>query len=72
MDFILGLSRSKRGKDFIFVVIDRFSKIMYLIEYHKTDDATNIVNLFFREIVQLHGILRSIVSNCDVKFLNYF
>jgi len=45
---------------------------MHLIEYHRTDDTTNIVNLFFREIVQLHGVPKSIVSNCDIKFLNYF
>jgi hypothetical protein len=51
MDFIICLPSSKRGRDSNLVVVNKFSKMTHFIFCHKTDDATNIVDLFFREIV---------------------
>ena len=72
INFILGVLRSLKGREFIFVVVDIFSKMEHFISCHKTDDAMNITNLFFKEVVRLHGVPRSIVPDRDVKFLNYF
>ena len=63
---------SKKGRDYVFVAIDKFLKITHFIPYYKTHDATNIMDFFFKEILCLHGILRTIVFDWDIKLISYF
>lgn len=70
MDFLVALPKPQRGHDAIMVVVDRFTKMAHFVPCHFSDDASTIAHLYFKEIIKLHGIPRSIVSSDrDKQFL---
>jgi len=72
MNFVLGLPKTQCNKDSICVVVDRFSKVAHFKACNKSNDATNIAELYFKEITGLHSIPRSIIPDRDTKFWSHF
>ena len=70
--FFLRLPKIVKGYDFIFFVVERFSKMAHFIPCKKTSNAEHVAKLFYKEIVRLHGLPRIIISDRDSKFVCYF
>lgn len=72
MNFILGLSKTVRGHDFIFVIVDKFFEMAHFVPCSKFFDASHFAKIFPREFVRLHGLPLTIMLDRDVKFVSYF
>ncbi|CAA7058315.1 unnamed protein product [Microthlaspi erraticum] len=71
MDFVVGLPVS-RTFDAIWVIVDRLTKSAHFLAIKKTDGAAVLARKFVREIVRLHGVPASIVSDRDPRFTSEF
>jgi hypothetical protein len=72
MDFITKLPRANKKHDSIMVVVDKLTKDVDFIPVKLTRKETNIVDIYMREIDQLHGIPKKILSDRDPKFTSNF
>jgi hypothetical protein len=65
IDFIEALPRV-RGKSVVLTVVDRFSKYSHFIPLAHSYSVESVAQAFFADIVRLHGVLQSIVSDRDI------
>jgi hypothetical protein len=71
MDFITGLPNS-HGFTVIMVVIDRLSKYSHFFPLKTDYSSKTVAEVFMRNIVKLHGVPKSIVSDRDKVFMSKF
>ncbi|KAL0534336.1 hypothetical protein IC582_028626 [Cucumis melo] len=72
MDFITGLPRTLRGFTVIWVVVDRLTKSTHFVPGKSIYTASKWAQLYMYEIVRLHGVPVSIVSDRDARFTSKF
>ncbi|XP_024164285.1 uncharacterized protein LOC112171315 [Rosa chinensis] len=72
MDFIYKLPHTQDGNDGIWVIVDRLTKSAHFLAVKETFSMEKLAKLYVDEIVKLHGVLESIVSDRDARFTSKF
>ncbi|WMV09424.1 hypothetical protein MTR67_002809 [Solanum verrucosum] len=72
MDFIIGLPHIRRQHDSIWVIVDRVNKFAWFLVVKTTNSVEDYAKLYINEIVRLHGIPLSIISDKGPQFTSYF
>ena len=72
MDFVTHLPRTPRRHDAIWVIVDRLTKSAHFLVILMTFTLEEFCLLYSQEIVRLHGVPVSIVSDRDPRFTTYF
>jgi hypothetical protein len=68
IDFVIDLPPSQVKKDAIWVVVDRLTKSAHFILVNMRDFMEKLGRIYTQEVVRLHGLLTSIVSDRDPRF----
>ncbi|GAA0168165.1 hypothetical protein LIER_40510 [Lithospermum erythrorhizon] len=72
MDFVVGLPRTPPGNDSIWVIVDRLTKSAHFLPYKIRTSIPALAKIYMKEIVRLHEVPASIVSDRDPRFVSYF
>ena len=72
MDFVTHLPRTSRRHDVMWVIVDRLTKSAHFLAVRMTFTLEEFCGLYMREIVRLHGVPVSIVSDRYPRFTAHF
>ena len=67
MDFVVGLPRTRAGFDAIWVIVDRLTKSAHFLPVRTKFSLDRLAEIYINEIVRLHGVPVSIVSDRDPR-----
>jgi adenylosuccinate synthase len=68
MDFVTSLPKTVTGLDAVWVMVDRLTKSAHFLPIKTTYDMTRLAKEYVSEIVRLHGVPVSIISDRDPRF----
>jgi hypothetical protein len=72
IDFIVGLPRTAKGFDSIWVIIDRLTKIAHFLPVKVKYLVITYADLYIAHILSLHGVPKTIVSDRGPQFVSKF
>jgi hypothetical protein len=72
MDFIVGLPNTSQKHDSIWVIIDRLTKTAHFLPVHTTYSAKKYAEVYLDQIVRLHGVPKTIISDRGPQFIARF
>jgi transposase InsO family protein len=70
--FYYCLPLTKKHKDMIWVIVDRFNKSAHFLAVNQKDSAEKLVEIYVREIVSKHGVPKKIISDRGSVFTSTF
>jgi hypothetical protein len=71
-DFIVGLPNTSQKHDSIWVIIDRLTKTAHFLPMHTTYSAKKYAEVYLNQIVRLHGVPKTIISDRGAQFIARF
>ena len=72
MDFVMGLPRTLKGYNAVWVIVDRLTKSAHFLPIRWGITLKQLAERYMNEIVRLHGVPMSIVSDRDPRFTSRF
>ena len=71
MDFVTHLPRTPQGHDAVWMIVDWLTKSAHFLAVRMTFTLERFCRLYIREVVRLHGVQVSIVSDKDPTFTTH-
>jgi hypothetical protein len=72
MDFIVGLPHTSQRYDSIWVIVDQLTKTAHFFPMHTTYNAKKCAEIYPDQIVRLHGVPKTIISDRGAQFIARF
>jgi hypothetical protein len=72
MDFIVGLPNTSQKHDSIWVIVERLTKTAHFLPVHTTYNAKKYAEIYLDQIVRLHGVPKTIISDRGASFIACF
>lgn len=72
IDFIVSLPHSPKGYNFIWVIMDRMTKVAHFLSVKTSYGVAKYAQLYLEEILRLHGAPLSIILNRGSQFTSCF